>query len=165
MANAPKHIHFVCTGNICRSPMAEGIFRHLVRGRNGITVSSSGVGAVYGQQPSAYAVEVLKKKGIDISRQRSQPISRQIVDRATYIFCMTHGHLSALQMNFPQSVEKTFLVGEFANSEDGFPDDVPDPIGQEIEVYRDCAEMLEKALPAILAFIEKNDQQISQTNL
>ena len=66
-----KTILFVCTGNICRSPMAEGLFRQMVKDRTDIQVGSAGVATGYGQPPSLHAVEVLRPRGIDISRYRS----------------------------------------------------------------------------------------------
>src|ERR1041385_9296837 len=63
-----KTILFVCTGNVCRSPMAEGLFRHAVKGNQEYRVVSAGVGAVEGQPPSAHAIRALKELGIDISR-------------------------------------------------------------------------------------------------
>ena len=75
-----KHILFVCTGNICRSPMAEGLFRHLVRNREDLQISSAGVGAIHGQAPSMHAIEVLRPFDIDISRYRSQPITESLVE-------------------------------------------------------------------------------------
>ena len=70
-----KTILFVCTGNICRSPMAEGLFRHAVKGRGDFEVLSAGVGAIDGMPPSEYAVRALRELGIDISHQRSRMLS------------------------------------------------------------------------------------------
>src|SRR6202044_1349980 len=90
-----KNILFVCTGNICRSPMAEGLFRHLVADRKDVRVASAGVHASPGQPPSTYSVEALAEIGIDISRQRSQSLTDDLVARADLIFAMTRGHLEA----------------------------------------------------------------------
>jgi protein-tyrosine-phosphatase len=66
-----KTILFLCTGNVCRSPMAEGLFRHAVKGRGEFRVLSAGIGAVDGQPPTPHSVQAMKEIGIDISRQRS----------------------------------------------------------------------------------------------
>src|SRR5690242_20038372 len=108
-----KTILFVCTGNVCRSPMAEGLFRHLVKGRNDYRILSAGVGAVDGQPPSPHAVRALKELGIDISRQRSSMLTARLVDEADYIFGMTHGHVDAITLLFPHAAEKTFVLREF----------------------------------------------------
>ena len=72
-----KTILFVCTGNVCRSPMAEGIFRQATRGRGDYRVMSAGLGACDGQPPSPYAVQAVKELGIDISGLRSRMLTRR----------------------------------------------------------------------------------------
>jgi len=84
-----KNVLFVCTGNICRSPIAEGMFRQMIGNRKDIEVASAGVHAVRGQPPSLYAVEVCESAGVDISGLRSQPLTTPLVERATHIFAMT----------------------------------------------------------------------------
>src|ERR1700751_5632518 len=90
---AVKNILFVCTGNVCRSPMAEGLLRHLVAGRPDIRVQSAGVSTFPGQPPSPHAVSVLADLRIDISRLRSMPLSEKLVEDASCIIAMTRGHL------------------------------------------------------------------------
>ncbi len=134
--------------------MAEGLFRNMVRGRDDIRVASAGVHAPSGQPPSPYAVDALAEWGIDISRQRSQPISERLVEEADLIFGMTRGHLETLQMLFPEAADKAFLVREFDETAD--PDflDVPDPIGQSRAVYLRCRDVLRRALPSLVALLD-----------
>src|SRR5437762_9435493 len=108
-----KSVLFVCTGNICRSPIAEGLFRRLIGNRGDIDVVSAGVHAVRGQPPSLYAVQVCAEDGTDISGLRSQPLTAALVDQATHIFAMTGAHVETIQTLFPQTAEKTFLLREF----------------------------------------------------
>src|SRR5207245_6209582 len=108
-----KSVLFVCTGNICRSPIAEGLFRRLIGNRKDIEVASAGVHAVRGQPPSLYAVQVCEADGVDISDLRSQPLTADLVDRATHIFAMTGAHLETIHMLFPHGAERTFLIREF----------------------------------------------------
>src|SRR5260221_10595750 len=97
-----KRILFVCTGNICRSPWAEGFFRALVRDRRDIEVASAGVSAGFGQAPSSDGVKVLRdEEGIDISRQRSQPVTEALIEKTDLIFAMTRDHLNLLELLFP----------------------------------------------------------------
>ena len=152
-----KSVLFVCTGNICRSPIAEGLFRRLLGNRRDIEVLSAGVHAVRGQPPSLYGVQVCEEEGADISGQRSQPLTPTLVDRATHIFAMTGGHVETIQTLFPQSADKTFLLREFEESGTTVWRDVPDPIGLGREVYEDCAHIIKNALPSVLAFVEQSE--------
>jgi len=134
--------------------MAEGLFRHMVADRADLTVRSAGVGAVHGQPPSLFAVEVLRPLGIDISHQRSLPLTEDLVEEATLIFAMTRGHLDTIRMLFPEAAEKAFLVCEFDPDLAQFSPDIPDPIGLGIDAYFQCRDTLRKALPSVLAAID-----------
>src|SRR5438874_2924086 len=151
-----KSVLFVCTGNICRSPIAEGLFRRLIGNRKDIEVVSAGVHAVRGQPPSLYAVQVCAEQGVNISDLRSQPLTAALVDRATHIFAMTGAHLETIQTLFPQGGEKSFLLREFEEPGTTVWRDVPDPIGLGRDVYEDCARVIKNALPSVLAFVEQS---------
>src|ERR1700756_5323841 len=152
-----KSVLFVCTGNICRSPIAEGLFRNLVGNRQDIEVGSAGVHAVRGQPPSLYAVQVCESDGVDISDLRSQPLTADLVERATHIFAMTGAHLETIHMLFPHGVEKTFLLREFEEPGSTCWRDVPDPIGMGRDVYETCARTIRNALPSVLSFVEQSE--------
>jgi glycine hydroxymethyltransferase len=152
-----KNVLFVCTGNICRSPIAEGFFRRLLGNRRDIEVASAGVHAVRGQPPSLYAVQVCEVEGVDISGLRSQPVTAPLIDRATHIFAMTGSHLETIHTLFPQSAEKSFLLREFEEPGTTVWRDVPDPIGLGRDVYELCARTIKNALPSVLAFVEQGE--------
>jgi glycine hydroxymethyltransferase len=151
-----KSVLFVCTGNICRSPIAEGLFRRLLGNRKDIEVLSAGVHAVRGQPPSLYAVQVCSDEGADISDLRSEPLTSALVARATHIFAMTGAHLETIQTLFPHGSEKSFLLREFEEPGTTVWRDVPDPIGLGRDVYEDCARIIKNALPSVLAFVEQS---------
>src|SRR5947207_6294676 len=151
-----KSVLFVCTGNICRSPIAEGFFRRLIGNRKDIDVLSAGVHAVRGQPPSLYAVQVCAEEGTDISDLRSQPLTAALVDRATHIFAMTGAHLETIQTLFPHGAEKSFLLREFEEPGTTVWRDVPDPIGLGREVYEHCSRIIKNALSSVLAFVEQS---------
>ena len=135
--------------------MAEGLFRDAVKNRPGFEISSAGVATGYGQPPSTHAVEVLRPWGLDISRIRSQPLTEDLVEKATHIFVMTRGHLDAICMYFPEAAEKTYLLREFdADAVRHGNPDVPDPIGLGIDAYFECRDTIKRSLPSILRFLQ-----------
>src|SRR5438876_8768409 len=148
-----KSVLFVCTGNICRSPIAEGFFRRLLGNRKDIEVVSAGVHAVRGQPPSLYAVQVCAEEGADISSLRSQPVTAALVGRATHIFAMTGAHLETIQTLFPRSADKTFLLREFEEPGPTMCRDVPDPMRLGREVSEVCASIIKNPSPRVLAFM------------
>src|SRR2546423_11839454 len=157
-----KTILFVCTGNVCRSPMAEGLFRHAVRGRGDYRVLSAGVGAVDGQPPSAHAVYALKELNIDISRQRSRMLTSELINQADYIFGMTHGHVDAVMLLYPQAAEKTFLLREFDDTLDVFEKDISDPIGGSYDIYLECRDQIEQGIASLVRFFEVSEAGAAQ---
>ena len=151
-----KTVLFICTGNICRSPMAEGIFRRAVRDRGDFRVLSAGVGAMDGQSPSHNSVRACREIGIDIGQQRSQMLTRDLVKEADYIFGMTHGHVETILLLYPQAADKTFLLREFDDTLDAYEKDISDPIGGPLDVYVACRDQIEQGISTILRFIEQN---------
>ena len=148
-----RNVLFVCTGNICRSPMAQGLFADLVRGRRDIEVTSAGIGAVGGQPPSHHSVEVMAELGIEIKNIRSKPLMAEVVRKADFIFVMTYGHLDSMLLLFPSAAEKTFLLREFETDLPVMEREVSDPIGQSRETYRECRDQIRAALPRLLDLV------------
>lgn len=152
-----KTFLFICTGNICRSPMAEGLFRHALQGRTEYRAISAGLGAANGQPPSAYSVQAMKELGVDISRQRSQMLTAELVKQADYILGMTHSHVDTVMLLYPAAAEKTFLLREFDDTLDPFEKDISDPIGGSYEVYLNCRDQIEQGIASLLRFIAQHE--------
>ncbi|MCL4786271.1 MAG: ribose 5-phosphate isomerase B [Verrucomicrobia bacterium] len=152
-----KTFLFVCTGNVCRSPMAEGLLRHASAGRNDYRSLSAGLGAADGQPPSPYAVQAMKELGIDISQQRSRMLTAEMVQQADYILGMTHSHVDTVVLLYPQAAEKTFLLREFDETLDPFEKDISDPIGGSYDVYLNCRDQIEQGIASLLRFVEQSD--------
>jgi glycine hydroxymethyltransferase len=150
-----KTVLFVCTGNVCRSPMAEGIFRQAVQSRGDYRVFSAGLGAMEGQPPSHYAVQAVRELGIDIAGQRSRMLTPELVQQADYIFGMTHSHIDTVMLLYPHAAEKTFLLREFDDTLDFFEKDISDPIGGSYDVYLDCRDQIEQGIASIIRFLER----------
>lgn len=132
--------------------MAEALFKHLTQGKGDFIALSAGICTVAGQPPSQNAVESMRELGIDISAFKSQPLTQDLIKKADYIFCMTRGHLETVLSLYPGAAEKTFLLLEFTEDED---QDIPDPIGGSLEVYKECRDQILKGIKSIISFIEQ----------
>jgi tRNA threonylcarbamoyl adenosine modification protein (Sua5/YciO/YrdC/YwlC family) len=147
----------VCTGNTCRSPMGEMLLKKIVAEKlgcpiddleqRGVIVASAGVAAVPGCAASIEAVEVLQERGLDISKHESQPLTDKLVRHADMIFTMTGGHRQAILRRWPEASNRTYTLREDGN-------DINDPIGGPKELYRACADEVERALQQRLATLE-----------
>jgi glycine hydroxymethyltransferase len=137
--------------------MAEGLFRHATKGKAEFRVVSAGVGAIDGQPPSAHAVRALKELNIDISRQRSHMLTGELVQQADYIFGMTHGHVDAITLLYPQAADKTFVLREFDDTLDTFEKDIADPIGGSYEVYLNVRDQIEQGITTMLNFLDQSE--------
>ena len=135
--------------------MAEGLLRHMAGDR--VKVASAGLGAGHGQPPSAHAIEVLRKEGIDIADIRSQPVSAHLLQQADYIFTMTRDHLDMLLLLFPEMASKTRLL-RFEEAAKGGRADVTDPIGGTRATYESCKADIQRAMSHVIPLVtgEKN---------
>ena len=150
-----KKILFICTGNVCRSPMAAGLLKHMLRGRNDVQAVSAGLGALDGSTATGAAIEVMTELGVDISSHISQSLNSDLVRQADFIFTMTRQQQDTIQALYPAAAEKTFLVREFEDSSPAENNDISDPIGQSIEVYRRTRDQIRDALPSLIVFIDQ----------
>jgi protein-tyrosine phosphatase len=145
---------FVCTGNTCRSPMAEGLFRQMAAERlgcraedldaHGVVVGSAGVAAWGGGRASSGALETMAECGIDLTAHESQPLTESLVQQADVIWTMTNAHRAAILAQFPEAADRVAVLS---------PDraDVVDPIGGPVEAYRQCAGQIRKHLEVRIA--------------
>jgi tRNA threonylcarbamoyl adenosine modification protein (Sua5/YciO/YrdC/YwlC family) len=150
-------ILLVCTGNTCRSPMAEVLARKMVADRlgcsmdevadRGVIVISAGISAMMGSRPSPEGVKVLAEMGLDLREHESQPLTAQLVRQADVIWTMTRAHRHAIVAEFPEAAARTAVLCRNGG-------DVADPIGGPVEMYQLCADQIKSELAARIAELE-----------
>lgn len=141
--------------------MAEGFFRKAVAGREDfVALGSAGVSAYDGDKISPETAAELKRSAASLDDFRSRAVTKQMLKEATHVFAMTNAHLSALTRSFPSFEDKCHLVCDFIeiNGQAGL--DVPDPIGMGAPAYQQVSKVLSHAIPALISFIESEDQQL-----
>lgn len=152
-------ILIVCTGNTCRSPMAEVIGRRLLAEKigcvetdieeHGVMITSAGIAAMAGGKASSQGIEVMEKMGLNLGAHSAQPVSEQMVRHADLILTMTRGHREALLAQWPDAASRTEVLRL-----DG--KDVADPIGESVAEYQRCAEQIRKELATRIEGITLN---------
>jgi protein-tyrosine-phosphatase len=136
-----RRVLFVCTGNTCRSPMAEAMFRAKAADL-GIEVKSAGVAAFDGQKASEHAIHALRERGISHDHV-SQRLNEELIAWADIVLTMTASHKALVLSFFPQAAEKVFTLCEYVDIGDK---DIADPFGGGLEIYQQCADEIEQAL-------------------
>ena len=164
----PK-ILFVCTGNTCRSPMAEFLLRQMLEGgeaREQWEVSSAGISAIGGNKASPQAIKVLQEEGVDPGSHQSRPLGLKMIEQADLIVTMTVDHKTVVETLAPWEKGKIFTLKELAGETAEL--DLADPFGQSKEVYRRTRDEIKLLLQGVIGkmnqFASKEGNLVSEEN-
>lgn len=146
------HILFVCTGNTCRSPMAENLMRSLVQQKQlDWSVASAGLFVEPGAPMAALAQESLSGLGVEAADHRAQPVTQALMDEADIVLTMTASHAEQLRRQYPSAAKKIYPFAHFAVGDSPLEQDealtigydIPDPFGGSKDTYERCAKHLQ----------------------
>jgi len=148
---------FVCSGNICRSPMAEGYFRHRAArsALSHVVVDSAGTLGIFGAPASAEAIRVMAELGVDLTSHRSKGLGAADLRSSDLVIAMSHDHLEALIVQHPDETVPRFLLRAFEKSPepDPSPPDLGDPIGKSLKYYRRQALAIVRCVDHLLLYL------------
>ena len=152
---AKFQVLLVCTGNTCRTPMAEGLLKDALekQGAQLVSVKSAGTFAVEGMPASFIGISVMRKNGVNIMNHRSQPLSKKLVDKSDLILVMAENHYQYLTEKYPQFKDKVHLLKNYMREELLEEPNVTDPIGGDIEMYEEVFADLQTEIQRVTSFI------------
>ncbi len=142
-----KRVLFVCTGNTCRSPMAQGLMNQFSHKKGlDIQATSAGIAVNEGMLISANAMDAMSEEGIDMSYHRARQLTSNDISNANVIFCMTDAHVATVAAIYPQAMDKLYVLGR----------GISDPFGGDLDMYRLCRDQIQAELLNVVKALENH---------
>ncbi len=147
-----ERILLVCTGNTCRSPMAEALCQHYLPE---VETLSAGVGAAPGLPASIGAQEAMERRGLHLEHHRSRALSAYLLADADLVLCMNQSHKQVILQALPEMTDKVFTLAEYVDEPN---QDIADPFGGDSEAYEACAQQIEALVQKLAAKLEEKPE-------
>jgi protein-tyrosine-phosphatase len=146
------HIVFICTANICRSPVAEGLLRQRLQesGLETWKVSSAGTWAQIRRGAASTSISLMAERGIDISEHQAREVTAALLEDADLILCMESGHAEALRVEFPDAAERIFLLSEMSGGNQGISDPYGGPVTGYVKMIDEVGYLIDAGLQRII---------------
>ncbi len=160
-------ITFVCSGNICRSPLAMGILRGMMsktKYRNVVDVNSAGTLDLAGQPVHEYSYEVAKENKVDLAKHVSRPVSARMMEDAELIVCMALNHFNHLRTVYPQYRDKIIMLKQWQRPNNLSNPSIADPIGHPRDFFRQTYEEIHRELKRIFPFLMQEIKAFADYN-
>lgn len=152
------HILFICTANICRSPVAMGLLHRRLKeeGMEDWTVTSAGTWAQLKRGAASNSIRVMEAQGIDITEHQARLVDREMLKEADLVLCMERGHAEALQTEFPEAADKIYLLSEMVGRQYSISDPYGSPLPEYERMAADLAGIIDAGFERIVELAEEN---------
>lgn len=145
---------FVCYGNIMRSPMCEALMRHAVAGSEGFSIASAGLNATSARPAHPWAVEAAREFGIRLENHRARMLDVEMVEKADAVLVMDFQNYVQVVSKYPNSKQKAFFLGAYANDAQGI--EIRDPYYLSLEATSHCFHVLSLCITRLLESVRRN---------